>query len=411
MSITLTTDQKKFYRDNGFLVVKGAFPPGELERLDRGVMQAVRTGNCINGDKTYPTPTTQYNIEGQYQDDPDLLFIAEHPAVLESVASLLAGPACLSAFVSYLKTPGAAGTGGDYQGSHPTGHCDYKTYQQAGSSLNWLFAIIALTDLDEETGPLLVSPGSHKASRIVPLSKKISRVNRARASEIAPLVDAQLRRGDLLFMHMFTWHEGKPNRSNHDRFGLYLKYRALNAPPACGPQLFQEKSYRTFSEAGRRLLPHHGDHPFAEARLIIDHEGKVLFWNGEGGWQLPGAPVSLDNPRRQSVTSKIIGQLETALREAQGLDIPWMTYIADYPNASGIRRVFAYADPVGSTVQRTSGTGLRWTTIDEIRGLAESGALQQDDADAVRIWSDEPCLRGIGESPERAKNPARVAQS
>ena len=407
--MTLTTDQKQSYDDNGFLVVKGAFEPAELDRLERGVMRAVRAGNCVNGEKAYPTPATQYTVEGQYQDDPDLLFVAEHPKVLEPAELLLGGPACLSAFISYLKTPGAAGTGGDYQGSHPTGHCDYKTYQQAGSSLNWLFAIVALTDLDEETGPLLVSPGSNKASRIFQVNDKISRVERASASDIAPLEDTKLRRGDIVFMHMFTWHEGRSNRSDHDRFGLYNKYRALNAPPACGPQLFSERCYRAFSESGKRLLPHHGDLGYSEARLIIEHEGQVLLAEGADGWQLPGAPLSGKDPG--SVTARIITELEAALMEQHGLVIPWMTYVSDYQVASGIRRVFAYADDDSSVAGSVEGSGFRWTTVDKIRKMARSDKLTIEDADALQQWREDLYLRGIGETAERAKSVVRSAGS
>jgi len=213
MSMQLTADQKQSYAEDGFLIVRDVFA-AELERLERGVMRAVRSGNCVKGDKSYPTPATQYTVEGQYQDDPDLLFIAEHPAVLGPVEELLGGPACLSAFISYLKTPGAAGTGGDYQGSSPSGHCDYKTYQQAGSSLNWLFAIIPLTDLDEETGPLYMSPGSHKASRIVPLNDRVSRVERASAAARAirsPVKSALLTMGCFFSRHYPSWiYKEKP---------------------------------------------------------------------------------------------------------------------------------------------------------------------------------------------------------
>lgn len=407
MSTSLTADQTQSWADDGFLILRDTFAEVELERVARGVLRAVKSGNCLNGDKPYPTPATQYTVEGQYQDDPDLLFIAEHPAVLGPVEELLGGPACLSAFISYLKTPGAAGTGGDYQGSHPTGHCDYKTYQQAGSSLNWLFAIIPLVDLDEETGPLLLSPGSHKESRVVPVNERVSRVERASAPDIAPLVDAELRRGDLLFMTMFTWHEGRPNGSNHDRFGIYNKYRALDAPPACGPQLFSERSYDTLSEEGKRLVPHHSDLPFAEARLIVEHDGKVLLTAGDrGGWQLPGAPASIDNPAGQSVTAKLIGQLEVALLDSLGVEIPWMTFVADYFDANGVRRVFAYSDDEGASVEAVSGPGFRWVDSMGISTLVEAEELGRDDADAIRLWSGEPCLRGTGESAERAKSVA-----
>ena len=404
MSTSLTDEQKQAWADDGYLIIRDTFSKAELDRVAGGVLRAVKTGNCLNGNKPYPTPATMYTVEGQYQDDPDLLFIAEHPAVLGPVEELLGGPACLSAFISYLKTPGAQGTGGDYQGSHPTGHCDYKTYQQAGSSLNWLFAIIPLVDLDEETGPLLLSPGSHKKSRIVPVNERVSRVERANASDIAPLVDAKLRRGDLAFMSMFTWHEGRANGSDHDRFGIYNKYRALDAPPACGPQLFSERSYDTLSEEGKRLMPHHSDLPLAEARLIVEHDGKVLLSaDDHNGWRLPGAPASIDSPTGQSVTSKLIEQLEVELLDSVGVEIPWMTFVADYSDSNGVRRVFAYSDDEGASEEAVSGQGFRWVDNSGISPLIEAEELDREDADAIRRWWEERCVRGTGESPTRAK--------
>ena len=398
--MTLTNEQKRSYDEDGFLLVRNAFTTDELNRMECGVMRAVRDAGSV--EKPYPTPATQFTIEGQYQDDPDLLFIAEHPAVIEPVEPLLGGPACLSAFVSYVKTPGASGTSGDYQGSHPTGHCDYKTYQQAGSSLNWLFTIIGLTDLDEETGPLLVSPGSHKMSRIVPVNDRIKRVERASATDIAPLQDTELRRGDLLFMHMFTWHEGKANRSDHDRFGLYNKYRARNAPPACGPQLFSEKSYRAFSDSGKRLIPHHADEPVRAARLIVDR-GQILLSKGEAGsWQLPGVNVSQESQRSRSMTSNIVAELETAMQQQFGLTVPWMTFVGDYPTPDGVRRVFAFTD--GGPPAEVSTSQVQWTTAEEVEKLAAAGELADADLAALQCWWDEDCVRGIGESPERAKS-------
>ena len=401
--MNLTLEQGQFYDKNGYLVVKGAFTDEELKRLDRGVYGAVTSGNCSSCGKVYPAPETLYIVEGQYQDDPDLLLIGEHPAVTGPVESLLDGYACLSAFVSYLKTPGAVGTSGDYQGSHPTGHCDYKTYQQAGSSLNWLFAIIPLTDLDEETGSLLVSPGSHRESKIVSVTDKVSEVHRAQAHDIAPLIDAELKRGDLCFMHGFTWHEGKGNSSNHDRYGIYLKYRAVNAPPGCGPQLFRERAFSVFSEAGKRFVPHHGGRSFVEAQLIVDHGGNFLLVEGDArDWKLPGA-APLEKLVKESVTADIIGQLDTSLQKKYGLEIPWMTYIADYRNGDGVRRVYAYQDSGGATAARTPGPEFRWCDGEEIRAFADNGKLESEDADAIHRWETENCVRGVGESMERAK--------
>ena len=254
-----------------------------------------------------------------------------------------------------------------------------------------------------------MSPGSHKASRIVPVNDRVSRVERASVADIPEMIDAELRRGDLLFMHMFTWHEGKANRSDRDRFGLYNKYRARNAPPGCGPQLFSNRCYDALSESGKHLLPHCSDLPFAEARLIIEHRGKVLLTAGDdGGWKLPGAPATIDDPGRQSVTAKLITQLEAALLDALGLEIPWMTYVSDYFGLNGVRRVFAHSDDEGSCAKRVSGPKFRWASSAEVGGLAKDGQLENDDADAIRTWSQEPGVRGIGEAAQRAKSAART---
>ena len=136
--------------------------------------------------------------------------------------------------------------------------------------------------------------------------------------------------------------------------------------------------------------------------MIIDHQGKVLLVKCEvGSWQLPGASLSGDNPG--SVTAKVMTELEAALTEQHGFAIPWMTYVSDYQVASGIRRVFAYADDDGLATGCVSGSGFRWSTADDIRTLAGNGELTREDADALRLWWDESFLRGIGESPERAK--------
>ena len=402
--MALTQQQKQDYQDNGFLILRKAIPDTELDRLDAGLMRALRSGNCLGGDQTYPAPATRFTVEGQTQDDPDLLFIAEHPAIVGPVEELLGGPACLSAFVSYLKTPGATGTGGDYRSVNSTGHCDYKTYQQAGSSLNWLFAILPLVDLDEETGPLLLAPGSHRSSRIVPVNDRISRVERAPAKEVTPLEDARLRRGDLCLMHMFTWHEGKANQSDHDRYGIYNKYRAVDAPPASGPQLFQEGALRGLTAGGARLLPHVSDLPFEEARLIVDRDGKILLaQDGNGGWQLPGTR-EVDPAGGVSVTGKLIDQLEAGLAANHGFAVPWMSYVSDHCGETGVRRYYAYTDDDGTIAGSTAGNGFSWTAAAALQALAANGALSRADAGAVRTWSEESWCRGIGESSERAKS-------
>ena len=120
--------------------------------MTESLMAAVRRGH---GE---PQPASRYVLMTDVVQAPPLAAQASDPRIVDAVETLLGGAAALATFVAYLKTPGAAGTGGDYSGSHPEAHQDYKPYHNAGSSLNWLFAIMSLVDLDEADRSPLRSP-------------------------------------------------------------------------------------------------------------------------------------------------------------------------------------------------------------------------------------------------------------
>eukprot|EP01051_Picozoa_sp_SAG22_P018772 SAG22_NODE_3262_length_1823_cov_1.777842_1_plen_131_part_10 len=58
------------------------------------------------------------------------------------------------------------------------------------------------------------------------------------------LVDPLLRRGDVVLMNGFTFHEAWPNTADVDRCGLYMKYNARSSPPACGPTIFPAAAFK-----------------------------------------------------------------------------------------------------------------------------------------------------------------------
>ena len=393
MTNHLTQQQIASYQQDGYLVVRGLFSRPELERLEGGVMRAVH--RCV--DPAYPAPAHQYTITGQDQTDPDLLFIAEHPDIVPRARQLLGGEIVLSAFVAYLKTPGAGGTRGDYEGSHTTGHNDYKTYHQAGSSLNWLFAIVPLRDLDQVTGPLLVSPGSHRLTQLQDPSRGVRRVQRSRASSLHGFVDAELRRGDLLFMHGFTWHEGGANRSDHDRLGVYNKYRSANAPPAAGPDLFCEEAWLALSPGrGRDLLPHHSDIGVTDARLLTSQGDRFLIVPGAPGWGLPGAEVA--QPREMARATVLLERTQQELARRYDIRIDWMSFVGDYGTQT-LHRVYAYSETLAK--EPTQG---RWATLQELEAMAAAGQLNHPWVlQAAHEWLT-PRLRGIGQTMGAAKS-------
>ena len=399
----LPPNQIESFHDQGFLVLPGLFADEDLRRLDKAILRHAKQQTAAGG-KRYPARGCQFTIIGSVMADPDLAFLAEHEAVVGAARQLLEAPPVLSAFVGYLKTPGAAGTSGDYERSSATAHCDYKTYQQAGSSLHWLFCIVPLVDLDEPTGQLFVSPGSHRLSRIEDGPHGIRRVIRASAAEIAPVEDTKLRRGDLLLMHGFTWHEGGPNRSDHDRYGIYNKYRAAHAPPAAGPNLFSNQSYEALSEAGRSLLPHHSDKTIGSCRLILEHEGRFLLYQAEGAkaWSLPGGAIGREDRKRGVVDQgNVVASLEDAAAQRIGLDLPWATYIGDYDEGAGLCRVYAHPVDEAPAAPAAAGTQTEWFTAQRLRQMSDdlAGGFE---AAALDHWLDKRPIRGIGQSKRRA---------
>ena len=346
-----------------------------------------------------PQPASRYVLMTDVVEEPPLAAQASDPRIVDAVETLLGGAAALATFVAYLKTPGAAGTGGDYSGSHPEAHQDYKPYHNAGSSLNWLFAIMSLVDLDEQTGPLYVAPGSHKLSRVIETGGRVRRVRRAGADTMAPLMDAGLRRGDLLLMNMFTWHAGGANRSDHHRLGVYNKYRARNAPPACGPIMFSDAAHWAVVCRGRSLIQHHGAQPVAALRLVVERDGRFLLLRhtdgsgtNTGGWRLPGASA-VDGANHLTV-------LEEMARRSLSIELPWASFIGDYDEAGRRCRVFGYSLHAGAAVATALAA---WFTRREIEDLASRGRLSGGcEADAAALWVDPSFLRGIGQSQEQA---------
>ena len=84
---------------------------------------------------------------------------------------------------------------------------DYKPWRTVGSFLNWAFAIVAFSDFDEARGPLFVAPASHKLTSLLPSDGRVSHVDVVQVPQEMEMVDPELRRGDVLLMHMWTHHD------------------------------------------------------------------------------------------------------------------------------------------------------------------------------------------------------------
>jgi len=395
--IGISAEEIANYRENGYHIIRGVLPSEDTAEYLRLVENYVRTDRHEK-DRNYPEPA-KYTVGGNTMAKPGLASIAEHPTVVDGVESLLGAPAHLTAYVAYVRTPGNPGGGT---------HCDYKRWRPAGSSMNWIFAIIPMNDFDEEFGPLLVSPGSHKLiSRIDPHAPILD-VTAPDKDKMAPFIDPGLKTGDLLLMDGRTWHLPPPGSATVNRCGFFLKYCAANAPPAAGYFPYTNAAYHAMSDAGKRLIPIHFDDPINSARLLIEKiseaEPEFLLRRcaETDSWELPGGEALEEEERVGWDIGARIGALQSiAGKQLQVDEIPWMSYIDDIQSDGGVCRVYGYRDTDGnltSSVQELDHCA--WFTASKLREtLGEDHAVHA----IVRSWQRRDIVRGIGKAGRQSK--------
>ena len=398
----LAADVEAFHQD-GFFVLRDAISAEECDRLKDAVLRKLETHRytiSVPAGKVFPEPA-KYTIAASDWAEPDLAFIVEHPMVLDAVEAVLGKPPVLTAFVAYSRTQNDVGI---------TAHCDHKRWRPVGSSLNWCFAIIPLVDFDEDNGPLLVSPGSHRLiQRVGNQGDRTVSVTGPDRSELGPFIDPELKRGDLLVLHGDTWHDAPPSKSDCLRIGIFNKYAACDAPPAAGYFKWSDRVYDALGSRGKQVLPLHSDRELLFTRLVLERTlagaTQVLLRESErGGWELPGGAV--ENERNRALELRLdgawdvgnkIAALEEVCSEQIGICPTWMSYVADYEEGSHLCRVYGAALPAAANDPPLP-SDARWFAANNVAGLASPCPFLKE---AVELWLADGIVRGKGKAEHR----------
>ena len=385
---SFTEQQIADYHEDGYLIVRNVLSAKETDELRRIVQQEV-IRDAYPSKLRYPQPA-KYTVSGNRLADPGLTAIAEHPTVIGAVEAVLGQPAYLTAYVAYLRTPGDKGAGA---------HCDYKRWRPVGSSMNWVFAIIPLTDFDAEYGPFLVSPKSHKLTQMIDPDAHILDLNRPDAEQLAPFIDPELKAGDLLVVNEHVWHKAPAGTTTEDRCGIFNKYCAVNAPPAAGYYPYNPAALDALSDDGKRLIPVCFDKPITTTRLLIEdtstQESKFLLHRDAEttSWELPGGEGWEEEKLVGWDVGARVGSLQELAKTQLDLEVPWMSYIEDVEAEDGICRVYGFSGE-NLDIDALSDKGCDWFTKSELqKRLGESDSI----CHAIDTWQQPDVIRGKGQ--------------
>ena len=338
---------KEEFEKNGFHVLRGVLTNQDVERLSTPIRAAFCRGDYDTFHKgpAYPAPGIHSMGPRILDKHPEIAEVSlAHPAILTAVEEFFGEPAILAQYWSIMRPPGA-GVGDKPFVNGSGAHYDYKPWRCVGSNINWMFAVIPFVDYTETVGPLTVAPGSHRKSMVLPSDGRVHQVDAAKVPAPAQieLVDPLLKKGDVVLMNGFLWHEPRPNYGNSDRCGLYMKFHAKSSPPACGPTIYPSSVHDFLSEDTKHVVPYHrGDGRFAaihekpvdcieEAQVLIEDldDNILLIRNNAGKWQLPKCNAVEDEGASILDACNVMGSVITHFKECYGLTLPWLSWLTD----------------------------------------------------------------------------------
>lgn len=212
-----------FYKENGYLLVKGVFDRNEVEQMREAVEGIIRraaqskqdANAAWQGDFLPPDLLKKLVLKGFHDvhyHDAAFMRAAIHPN-MASVLARLIGPNVQLHHSKMLVKPPENGA------AFPM-HQDYPYFPHEKHTM--LAASVHLDNADEENGCLRVIPGSHHQGSLPHVGSHYLN------HKEYPITDGTLceaEAGDVLFFNYLTIHGSSANRSERTRRNVLFQYR------------------------------------------------------------------------------------------------------------------------------------------------------------------------------------------
>ncbi|MDP9380373.1 MAG: phytanoyl-CoA dioxygenase family protein [Chloroflexota bacterium] len=211
--MSISEDLKFAFDVQGYVLLRGALSPTEVEEYKGWVEQAQQTDvSALNADDPGRLEH-QLNrpVSRMFDADPRFARFLDHPAVEPLLAEFLGTDYRHIDNDLYFTYPGYKG-GGWHRGvqAHPTGHVIEGRF-----ICPMVKVFYCLTDVGPGEGEFVVVPGSHKAR---------FEVDTHRLDLPAQRVFDDIRAGDIIVFNEALLHNGRPNRSSKTRQTIIVNF-------------------------------------------------------------------------------------------------------------------------------------------------------------------------------------------
>jgi phytanoyl-CoA hydroxylase len=219
----ITLEDVEFYKENGYLLVKGVFNQQEVEEMrnavERILVKAAATKFDSNaawqGDYLPPDELKKLVLKGFHDvhyHDASFTKAAIHPNMVDVLSQIIGPNVQLHHSKMLVKPPE---NGAAFPMHQDTPYFPHEKHTMLAASVHF-------DDSDMENGCLCVIPGSHKAGLLDHVGKYYLDHKEYPLSMGTP---CPAKAGDVLFFNYLTIHGSDANRSNRTRRNVLFQYR------------------------------------------------------------------------------------------------------------------------------------------------------------------------------------------
>ncbi len=228
----ITTEHRRFFRENGFVKLDGVFTPEQVAEVERDVSAAVMALHDPDAEKppnsdtdAYAAAFTQVMNIWRHSEDVKRFVFNKTLARLATELMDVDGVRLYHDQALYKEA----------HGGYTPWHCDQYYWPLASDET--ITAWIPLQDTPANMGPLAFSAGSHRIDlgRDLPIGADSETVIAGKlASEQLPCVEPEFSAGDISFHAGWTFHRAGENTTDRPRRAMTVIYMAdgirLQAP-------------------------------------------------------------------------------------------------------------------------------------------------------------------------------------